>query len=435
MDQSELKKDPSEKNQTPEWLKLVQINSWEAELLISALLLYMLFQLPEFIDNYKGQHYPQGLINIIFDVFIIALKVLRIGYSIHIIARGIWVASVGLSSIYPKSLDPKKLNFKNRFKKEIEEDMRLEQTIKGLEKIASLSYAVSFMLSGMMISAGLLFFYMLVWTELVITPSVRNGNNLMMGLGIFVICLYFALILILFIDFITNGFFRRESWASKPFYYVALIFRFLTLSFIFNRIYLAIISNLPKWQAHLVPILSVAILIGYKFLEDKIGDWDEERYLETAFVAVNSANYENLRNEDDPMFATIHSDVIYDGVLRLFVDTHGRISRLYLWDDAYDRRRWDEIDNSEQAQFARKFVKVKVDDISYDSLDWLDYVHPDTYDKGFLNYVDVSGFSKGLHTIVVELDTANFNDLQKRLIREWDPPIIQYARINFYKAH
>lgn len=435
MDQSESKQSSSEKNKTSDWLKLVQINSWEAELLISALLLYMLFRLPEFIEDYRNQHYPQGLIKIIIGVFVTALKVLRIGYSIHIIARGIWVASVGLSSIYPRSLDLKKLKFKNKFKKEIDEDLQLEKTIRGLEKVASLSYAISFMLSGMMISAGLLLFYLVVWTELVINPGVQDDNKLMLVIGIVVLFFYLVLLLVLFIDFITNGFFRRESWASRPFYYVALVFRFMTLSFIFNRIYLTLISNVPKWQARLVPVLSVAILVGYKYLEGKVDDWDEERYLETALESVRSANYEILRSAEEPMFATIHSDIVYDDVLRLFVDTHGRISQLYVRDDTYEKKSWDEMDRVEQAGFARKFMKVTVDDIPYDSLDWLDYVHPETFDVGYLNYVDISNFRKGLHTLVVRLDTAHFNALQKRYVLEQDPPIIRYAKINFYKAH
>ncbi|MEM7108925.1 MAG: hypothetical protein AAF519_11925, partial [Bacteroidota bacterium] len=182
-------------------------------------------------------------------------------------------------------------------------------------------------------------------------------------------------------------------------------------------------------------VLSVAILVGYKYLEGKVDDWDEERYLETALESVRSANYEILRSAEEPMFATIHSDIVYDDVLRLFVDTHGRISQLYVRDDTYEKKSWDEMDRVEQAGFARKFMKVTVDDIPYDSLDWLDYVHPETFDVGYLNYVDISNFRKGLHTLVVRLDTAHFNALQKRYVLEQDPPIIRYAKINFYKAH
>ncbi len=435
MDQRKPESSSPSKNETPEWLKLIQTNSWEAELLISALLLYMLFQVPEFIENYGRQHYPRGFVGFIFQVFVTALKVLRVGYSLHIIARGIWVASVGLSSIYPKSINLEKLKFKNRFRKEIEEDEGLEKTIIGLEKIASLSYSISFMLSGMVISAGLLIVYVGLWQEFVINTGFESGNKFLIGLGVLGIFIYLVVLLILLIDFLTNGFFRRESWASKPFYYVAVTFRVLTLSFIFNRIYLTIISNLPRWQTYLVPILSIVVLIGYKYLENKIDDWDEERYLETAFGAVSNANYENLRSDGDPMFATIQSDIIYDGVVRLFVDTHGQVSQLYVKDDDYDRNKWSSLTNRQKSIFARKYMKVTVDGLLYDSLDWLDYVHPETYNTGFLNYINLSGLEKGLHTIIAELDTANFNELQKRFVREQDPVLVRYAEISFYKAH
>ena len=434
MNQSEPQKSQSKEHETPDWLKLVQINSWEAELLISALLLYMLFQVPEVIDDYRQQHYPDGFLKITFGIFITALKVLRIGYSIHIIARGIWVASVGLSSIYPISLNPERLKFKNRFKKEIEQDIKLEKTIKRLEKVASLSYAISFMLSGMVISAGLLILYLLVWQEFVINPSVLDGNKPVAILGIFVTFLYLALLLILFIDFITNGFFRREPWASKPFCYIAVTFRIVTLSFIFNRINLSIISNLPRWQAYLVPVLSVAILAGYMFLESQLGDWDEERYLETAFVSVNRSNYENLRGDGDPMFATIQNDVIDNNIVRLFINTHGQVSQLYSRDDTYERR-WNELSNPEQSAYARKYIKITVDEVHYDSLDWLDYIHPNTYNIGFLNYIDIKAFEVGLHTLTVELDTVNFNSAQNKFLKDKDPVIIRYAKIDFYKSN
>lgn len=55
-------KDEKDNSHVPEWLKTVQINSWEAELLISALLLYMLYQVPEYIENYQGQsHVPEEM--------------------------------------------------------------------------------------------------------------------------------------------------------------------------------------------------------------------------------------------------------------------------------------------------------------------------------------------------------------------------------------
>ena len=45
---------------TPKWLKTIQLNSWEAELLISALVLYALFQVPDSPEDYSNRHFERG---------------------------------------------------------------------------------------------------------------------------------------------------------------------------------------------------------------------------------------------------------------------------------------------------------------------------------------------------------------------------------------
>ncbi len=422
-------------NEVPEWLKVIQLNSWEAELLISALLLYMLFQVPEFIDNYRNQHYDDGYISVIFKVFITALKVLRIGYSIHIIARGIWVASVGLSYIFPKSLNIDRLKFKGKFKKELENDVALDKTIKNLEKVASLSYAISFMISGMVISAGLVFIYLMIISQGLLTPAIRSGISAYMVLSMIAMLFFVIIILIVFVDFITNGFFRRDQSISKPYYYIAMIFRYMTLSFIYNRINLTIISNLKRWQAHLVPVLAVSLIGGYMYLESKVDDWDEENYLETSFNSISRMNYENLRKKDDPLFATIQNDVIDNNVIRLFVRTHGTLSRFYSKDSTSKKgERWSELSNEKQSVYADRFVNVSIDGVRYKNLDWNDYKHPVSYEIGFLNYIDISKMSNGSHNLTVEFDTAVMNDLQLKVLMDKDPPLVKLASIDFFKA-
>lgn len=419
----------------PEWLKVIQINSWEAELLISALLLYMLFQVPEVIEGYRNQHYEIGtIIYTVFGIFINALKVLRIGYCIHIIARGIWVASVGLSYIYPKSLNIDNLKFKGKFRKELEDDVALDKTIKGLEKVASMSYSISFMLSGMILSAGMVLLYALGLVEWVMVPATKSGNGLLLALATFILLSYCIMVLIMFVDFVTNGFFRREPWASRPFYYVAVVFRYLTFSFIYNRISLTIISNLPKWQAHMVPILAVILIGGYMFVKGEMEDFEEEKYLESAFTTVSRMNYESLRKDEDPIFATIQSDVIEESFIKLFVDTHGQMSALYS-KDSTNSGGWKKLSELQQSKYADRYINVAIDNNRVNGLAWLDYKHPASYNLGFINYIDISKIPAGMHTLTVDLDTANFNELQKKTILDRDPVLVRYAKIKFFKAN
>ena len=414
----------------PDWLKIIQLNSWEAELLISALLLYMLFQVPGSLETYQKQHFNPGVIYVIFTVFITALKVWRIGYMLHIIARGIWVASVGLSYVYPKSLDLNNLKLKGKFAEEIRDDVSLEKTIKRLEKFASLSYAISFMISGMVISIGLVIVYLIGFGQWVLWPAMQEGGawgKLFSLVSIFVIG---GLILIVFIDFITNGVLRRDKTTAKYYYYIALTVRYMTLSFIYNRILLTITSNLPKWQRNLVPALAAALIVGYAYAEDKVEDWQELKYLEELGEGMQRANFESMRKKQDPLFATIPDEVIEKPVMELFLNTHGLLGRLYQKEDDRETN-WSDIKKSDQLPYVNKYFSFTIDNQAIKP-DWRYGQHKTEFKHGFRSFIDITQLESGLHTLTVTLDTARMNPLQKRVVEENDPYFVEMARIDFY---
>ena len=118
MEEKEFHRNQDE--QTPGWLKTIQLNSWEAELLISALVLYALFQVPEFLEKTSLQTFDRdSRMHGLFGLLEKAIQLLSCGYILHILVRGIWVASVGLSYVYPKGIDSESLKFKGNFKKEL----------------------------------------------------------------------------------------------------------------------------------------------------------------------------------------------------------------------------------------------------------------------------------------------------------------------------
>ncbi|MEQ8245053.1 hypothetical protein, partial [Fulvivirga sp.] len=122
-----------------------------------------------------------------------------------------------------------------------------------------------------------------------------------------------------------------------------------------------------------------------------------------------------------------------ENFLKLFVDTHGQISVLYSKDSVFGGG-WNKLTETQKSKYADRFMKVAIDNKRIENLAWLDYKHPISYAVGFINYIDVSKLKSGMHTLTVDLDTANFNTLQKKTILDRDPPIIRYAKINFYKA-
>ena len=107
-----------EHSKTPEWLKRTQEKSWEAEILLSGLVLFALMQIPGMMDQIEHFFYiklknPRYYL-IPSEFFSIAIEVLISGFIIHLIFRGIWVGLVGLSYVYPAGADIYKLKFRDK---------------------------------------------------------------------------------------------------------------------------------------------------------------------------------------------------------------------------------------------------------------------------------------------------------------------------------
>lgn len=428
----EIDSESKEKTSEQDRLKLLQLNSWEAELLISALLLYALLSIPDYVQEFRRANFPAGsMASLLLSALINALRILQIGYVVHIITRGVWVANVGLSFVFPQPLDLKKIGFKGRFRKELEHDPELGTLVNRLERIASATYAVSFMLSGILFSGTIIVLIFVIYTQMVMIPAFASANpfySIPAILGMFAYC---AVMLMVFVDFITNGFFRRDAWMSKYYYYIAIVFRYLSGSFIYNRSLATIISILPKWQAHLVPVGVLAILIGYEFATDQFSEYRLDQYYSNTTHTLKKANYETLRTSHDPLIATIQSDEVNSNHLRLFIADLSEFNELNQWDSSF-LSNWKNADAQYRTARVDLWLQISIDEKPIDSLKWLNYQHPGTFLHGYLTYIPLGALAGGFHTLSVQFDTLHLVPGQIRLLKKVNPPRLQPARIPFY---
>jgi len=237
---------------TPGWLKTIQLNSWEAELLISALVLYALFQIPDYLNETTLKYFERGSrVHNLSNMMERAIRLLSAGYIIHILIRRVWVASVGLSHVFPNGVNQEKLNFKGNFRKELDKNGSLVKMVLRLEELSSIIYGISFLFFGTLVGFTALIFSFIFLIEL-LTPAL-NTNSYFASVFFFFILFYFLLCIIVFIDFLTNGYFRRKNWSADWFYFVARFFRVVTLSFLYRRSLLVLISNTKGWKSYLIP--------------------------------------------------------------------------------------------------------------------------------------------------------------------------------------
>lgn len=429
-----MSKDKKEnhEDQTPDWLKSIQLNSWEAELLISALVLYALFQIPDLITEYARQNFEHGsLFHLFFARIKDAVQLLKLGYGLHILIRGLWVASVGLSYVFPKGIDKKQLKFKGRFEKELESKNSLVNNVLRLEELSSIIYGVTFLLFGSMLGFGLLLFIFISITEL-LSPSFEGNPSLVLVYGLFIF-LYFVIMVIMLIDFLTNGLFRRIDWMASWFYPVAVLFRILTLSFLYRRSLLVLVSNTKGWKANLIPLAVASICVSFFFLKRHITDSEWNEHLSIAQESsILNGNYENLRSPKDHLISTIQSDLVGGKALSLFTRDLGIYRSFYAEDSSKTSTNWPVLSSDSSSSFLNKWLEVKIDSIKYDNIQWFRSQHPTTLNFGFRAHLNLKDLPSGPHNLVLKLDTTQVGIRSRRTVRTGDYQKLYLSNIRFF---
>lgn len=419
----------------PAWLMTIQENSWEAELLLSAVLLFGLIQTPIYLDSWTNHllawELPQ--IKVLTEKFIKGLELLRVGFIFHIIVRAMWIAQVGFSYVYPKGIHVESLKFKGRFKRELDNSDSMVKSIMNLEKLASIIFAISFSLFGLLM--GFLG-YALPYLLMILPLSKENVSEGVKIALIMTMIGYALLSCLIFIDFVTNGIFRRGRKRAMVFYPIAWVFRWLTLSFLYKKTLLTVISNTKGYKRYIISISLVLVVLLNEKPSEFIKNYEVEAYAEnTKFGYSQNSNYENKRKADDLLVITIPSDLIEKNVLSIFMKDQSMFS--------YNRKK-NKKDTAEKSdiiitsngglsdykskdQFLSKIIDISIDSVPYQITDWVNTVHPVTYSKGFITYVNIENLTTDLHRLQVILkgDTIWFTHKTDTLL----------ANIPFYKTN
>ena len=158
------------------WFDKIRVNSWEVEILIVAVILAFLFQIPDFISvklaalevsNHQDSraYHPVnsntpfwfilGLVKmIILSLVKSCFGIAKITFCSYVFFRGFWVAVIGLSSVFTKGIDIKKLNYSKYFNRVLARD-DFDSLILKLDNICSsifsLGFLIAFYVSSIMI--------------------------------------------------------------------------------------------------------------------------------------------------------------------------------------------------------------------------------------------------------------------------------------------
>lgn len=396
-------------NKIPQWLETIQENSWEAELLLSAVLLFGLIQTPIFLDTWTREFFAwnDGYLKTLLENINRGLEILRIGFIFHIIVRAMWIAQVGFSYVYPSGIKVDSLKFKGRFRKELSKVDSSVQSIMFLERLASTIFAVSFSLFGMLMGLVAYASPFLGFALLIENPDIHTAVK---GILIFLMLSYLFLSFLVFIDFVTNGLLRRGRRRAKYFYHISWFFRIFTLSFLYRKTLLTIISNTKGYKKYVITIGLLLIVVFSDNLTDMVPDHYFDNYRENLKMGfTQNANYESKRSASDVMVATVQSDIIDNNVISLFIKDISLFGKFDWKEDEKDTSKIkfttslkDEVFNI-KTENLNEVLNIYVDSVQCQELNWNSTVHPKTYDKGYIAYINLDTLPAKLYNLIIKV--------------------------------
>jgi hypothetical protein len=150
------------KSGKPKWLRKLERESWQPELIISGAAIIGSLQLPGLIE--RAQVY--GLLEFdrdtlfIFYITVIYWKLfassLIISFIFHFVIRALWIGLVGLNSVYPGGFTPNK-RFSEHFQEKLREEFGdVDGLINRLDQLASGVFGISFGIAGVFLNFGII---------------------------------------------------------------------------------------------------------------------------------------------------------------------------------------------------------------------------------------------------------------------------------------
>ena len=431
-----------ENNKTPKWLKRLEKESWQAELLISGLALYGTLYLPQFVYwlcdtliNFFPVHYYLAGYTISF-FYLFGISLLTTFFIMHFIMRAYWVGLIGLNSVYPNSYNIEDGFYSPIYSRLIAAKLpKITDSIKNIDKQCSSMFSGAFVflvMYGMMsISFSIILaIYMLTkeyipfpfWVALAVIFAIVS-----FGVGIFGMMG-------------KSEKFRYNEKLQTNFFKISYLFGNLVTPFVYkpiNQIIFTFASNAKKASTNVkisLPFLLIAMILSmYHITQSNIGLMITKGSGDNINIHDNtiySNNYLDQYDEDQNIFVpVIESDIIEGPFIKLFIPILRNES--YIQDEICGEHQKDEaleedLQRIEKREFYldcySQYIRVYLNGSLYQP-DLLRHRHAQGRRRGALCYIPSSIISPGKNNIKVEKIKNSAQEIyDSYLINFWYSP-------------
>jgi len=285
-----------------DWLEKLQQESWQLELLISGLALFGIYESQDFLIELKmyvlsnSEGITRVSQNFFLNILGVGWKIFFINLLIHVILRGLWIGAIGLRYV-SQDIDYDALNYSQYFTKMLQEKVGgFDDFIERLEKICSVLFAYTFLLFLLFFSLAFFFFQVIIIAKFI--SEFQTGKLLFLS---FLLVLYIFLGLIVFIDFITLGFFKRieEKSVNKIYGYIFTFYGWTTLTFLYRPLLYNFLDN--RYTKRLFffsfPYILIMLLANSMFTNNNFAFYPTGSNAKKFGNTIDRMNYEDLRKE------------------------------------------------------------------------------------------------------------------------------------------
>jgi len=425
----------SEQKDKKAWLQRLKDESWEAELLISTVAIFgtvQLFKLTSWTTDFlinilSPSQYFLGYA--IVSMGLMAVSVLTTMFVIHFLLRAYWVGLVGLNSVFPDYSLENSPYSDLYTSKMLALLPKLKDTIPEVDDLCSVIFSAAFVLFGMYAYLSILSFLLLeIYLNLGLYISTFVWDILLVVIVLLSITQFAVLTLANLkrnkeVEWIQNLFFKTTKYSNKfllgPLYKPML------------QIFMAFGTNFKKKKS-LVVLMLVFFFVGIIVTVVQFNN-SKGFYLLRQDLYYNEAKLYNSYYADSAekdcflLGPQIDSDIINQGVLKLFVPKYKYESRLLdkLYDDYVEE---EGLSDKEQGKKERAYYLNMNNDYHEVFLNgkpvevkFMQMMYPNTNQSGLLGYVNLEGETSGRKELKI------IKKLGEENTREWVIPF-QYVR-------
>jgi hypothetical protein len=375
------------KHLIPKWLKDLQDNSWELELLISGGAIFTLFQVSDiWLDWLESMNVisflPGRAIFILLGTF--GLETLKLGFILHLILRSYWLAMVCINYVFPEGIRKNRVKWKKPFAMNLKENEDLQGQIVAIDKLCGIVMYLSIISTFLL--AGIIF-------TIFVTISIPIINQFNTGIvGVIFLFAFFVYLA----DFLFAGILRKIPYLSYLIYPFFIFYDFLTFRKIYQKPAILFYSNISYWKFTLFALLFFSIAGTISYLNTyKIMHWpnvfDERDYrwqIVDNEIELNYSMYrDELSEEKIPMFH-IQSKIIKESYIELFVQYR------IMFDDLIGV-----LPGKKDEKFLSEVLGIAIDDSTYQHLDWFRTTNKSALSLGLTAIIPIDHLDDGKHII------------------------------------